>query len=152
MMTKKSSNTGQSSRHGRVPDGWIKQNIQLPEKLGKEFRQEAGGRQHGGVKLLGTAAIAFIMSLEPDERLVLMKFVQMNTWGSPDALDRQKLKRLVLRLIDESGASAGPTPKVDADDAEWYVDRILDPELTPEPGKKQSDRINRESDGRKNSG
>lgn len=89
---------------------------------------------HGGVKTLGTVAIAILLAFEKDDLDVLCKYVRQKTWDSPEGLDKRRVLELVKILLNESGDSIPIVEPV------WYVDKIVDPEVSQPPGKKLSDK------------
>ena len=133
-MKNHASNSDKETRHGKVPEGWMKQSFQLPKSLAMEFRDVGGEMGHGGIKILGTAAIAFIMSLDDKDKQIICNYVRQKTWSEPDAIEPSRIKELVRMLIDDKDDSAPIIEPV------WFVDKIVDPELSQPPGKKLSDK------------
>jgi hypothetical protein len=145
-MPKKKPTTGES-RHGKIPDGWEAQGLQIPRALRAELREAAGEFGNGGVKIIGTAAIAIVMALEPEERSTLCKYVFQKTFETPEGLNKRRVLELLKMLLVEDDENTAPLVE-----PVWYVDKILDPEITPEPGKKWSDRHPKGKDERKQGG
>lgn len=144
-MSKKKPVLG-GSRHSKIPEGWEGQGLQIPKWLRAELRQAAGDFGNGGVKVIGTAAIAFIMAMEPSQRDTLCRYVFQKTFKSPHGLDKKRVLELVKMLLAEQDENSAIVVE-----PEWFVDKIMDPELTPEPGKKQSDK-QRPDDGQRKQG
>lgn len=145
-MAKKPTKSSGGSRKGKVPEGWTQISFQVPSEIAKVFREVGASSGHGGGKLLGTAAIAFINSLDAGDRQLLMRYVKDKTWSDPKGLDPARVKALVQMILGEEDENTAPIVE-----PVWYVDKIADPELTPEPGKKWSDR-QQKSDDRKQGG
>jgi hypothetical protein len=79
----------------------VKQSFQIPEGMAKEFRQIGGQMGHGGIKVLGTAAIAFILSLDENGQRILAEYVRHQTWKDSSELDPEKINELVKMLLDD---------------------------------------------------
>lgn len=125
---------------GRVPDGWRRQGLQVPTRVATKFQAQSSKAGVGGIKVLGTAALAIITEMPDDMRFALMRRVAQQTWPDADEFVPKDIWRLLIALVvAESGIVDNKAP--DAEERiRWYVDRILDPELTPPPGEKASDR------------
>lgn len=144
-MSKKRPKSG-GNRHGKIPEGWEGQGLQIPKWLRAELRDAASEFGNGGVKVIGTAAIAFVMAMEPEQRATLFKYVFQKTFNSPTGLEKRRVLELVKMLLADADEHTVPIVE-----PVWFVDKIMDPELTPEPGKKQSDR-ERPGDGLRKQG
>jgi hypothetical protein len=127
---------------GQVPSGWQRQGLQVPDSVAEKFKAQAARAGVGGIKALGTAAIAIITEMPDDLRYALMRKAGNDTWPDPaDFKPRDMWRMLVALILAEAGEM---TDQQASERAGWYIDKILDPELTPEPGKKASDRAARE--------
>lgn len=133
--------TPSGTRHGKIPDGWEGQGLQIPKWLRTELREAAGEFGNGGVKVIGTAAIAIVMALEPEQRATLCRYVFQKTFNDPDGLNKKRVLELVKLMVNEGDENVAPLVE-----PVWYVDKIVDPELTPEPGKKASDRAKQQDE------
>lgn len=132
---------GESSRHGLPADGWTKFSTQLPKDMAEQFRALAASSGSGGSKILTTVAISIVLSMKPEDRDALARYVVQRTWGGTKTFEPKSVYEGLKAMIrqQEGGEPAGKGDR-------WYVDRILDPEVTPEPGKKRSDRKTRRED------
>ena len=122
----------------RLASGWTRQGIQLPMDIGKFFRAVAADQGSvAGIKTLGTAAIALILGMPKEQRDAICRYVAQANWGDPNQLITPEK---IWEIFRESfGLREG-------EDGEWYIDRILDPEVTPPPGQKASDKERRDLD------
>lgn len=126
-----------SSQPEGLPPGWIRQALQVPTHLGLGFRQASTGQGFGGIKLNGTAAIALLLGLPPKAREALLRYIAVETMVAPGNVDPDQAWKVIVASLEANAADG------DNDDGavpEWYIDKIVDPELTPPPGKKASDR------------
>lgn len=125
-----------TSRQGKIPEGWAGQGLQLPRDMVKVFREESGDFGHGGVKVMGTAAMAVLLALDPEDRRTLCNYVWEKTRRDPGSLEKGRvLELLKMLLIDSQDDDVAPEVE-----PIWYVDKIVDPELSQPPGKKLSDK------------
>ncbi|PCI10405.1 hypothetical protein COB72_03380 [bacterium] len=136
-MKKKASTSKKATRHGQIRDDWTKIGIQLPKEMADDLRDAASSMGHGGVKLMATAAFSILLSLDEDSLQTVCSYVRQKTWDTSDGLKRERVLELVKVMITEND---GDVPIVEPI---WFVDKILDPELTPPPGKKLSDKKRR---------
>ncbi len=93
--------TERSNRHGKIPEGWEGQGLQIPKWLREELREAAGEFGNGGVKVIGTAALAIFMSLDSTDRDTICKYVFQKTFKSPEGLDKRRVLELMKMLINE---------------------------------------------------
>lgn len=121
-------------RHGKMRDGWVRQAAQIPKGLGARFRDLAAQQGSGGVKSLTTIGLALVTEMPPEYRAALVRYLAQKTVIDPDGVKPGELYTFLRQMILEDER----TP--DSGGARWYIDRILDPELTPPPGEKASDR------------
>ena len=135
------------SRKGKVPEDWSKQGFQLPKHMMKRFRELSGEYGHGGVKILGTAAVSLLLALDEEDRNTLCKYVFQKTHRNADELEEKRVLELLKILLNERDEETAKMVE-----PVWYVDKIVDRELSPEPGKKWSDRHPDEKDERKKGG
>lgn len=128
------------NRQGRPAPGWVQQSIQIPEAMREEFRAEAGRIPGHGVKMLGTLAVGLYLGLPDEIQRRMYHWLNDRLYkdgGEPKLTARQVLEAFVAisEEIDSQSVQTG----------EHVLTRILDPELTPEPGKKASDRKGRDA-------
>lgn len=121
-----------SSRDPYLPPGWTRQMMQLPTTLASILRGAVAEEGYGGVKAIGTAAVAMYLGAPPAVREALMEYVLLSTRRDPNNVD-----------IDRAWAVVEQT--IRAGSQTHRVDRILDPEVTPRPGAKASDRARRKT-------
>lgn len=124
-----------TSRQGKIPEGWAGQGLQLPRDMVKIFREESGEFGHGGVKVLGTAAMAVLLALDPEDRRMLCNYVWQKTRRDPSSLEKGRVLELLKMLLLDNQDDVAPVIE-----PTWYVDKIVDPELSQPPGKKLSDK------------
>lgn len=116
-----------------APSGpWLQQNLQVPRDLALLLRAEADRVGAGGVKISGTAALVSYLALPSHVREALNLWVTIALRRSPDLITPEGAKQVLAAAVENPGADFSGT-------AEWFVNRILDPEVTPEPGRKKSD-------------
>ncbi len=112
-----------------LPSGWTRQGVQAPINVTKLFKAAGAREGHGGVKWLGTLGLALVAGAPHRVRDELVEFIWLKGRHSPnDVKPSDVWDRLVelVRAQDEGG--------------EWYIDRIIDPEVSPKPGEKASDK------------
>lgn len=127
-------------KHVKSAGGWAKLGIQLPDHIAEQFRDLAAEAGLGGSKTLMTAAVAILVAMPEADRDALVRFVIQKTYKRSDALDPEDVLnffRFMNRPHQESAEVKG--------DPRWEVLYIADPELTPEPGNKASDRAARDA-------
>ena len=126
---------GESERQGRLPAGWQQQGLSLPISLRKTLAAEARSKGQGGIKLIGTAAIGAILGIpEGSRHRFLMKITELSWKKDLADIEPAEYFRILMESLEEDIFAE------DSSEPMWEVTRILDPELTPPPGKKQSDR------------
>lgn len=125
---------------------WARQSLQLPPGVMNQFRDVAADQAGwGGVQVMGTAAIALLVGMPKDLRDAVCEYVAAKTWKGGDQVDVQEAWRVfieAMRLqVDESLKTHPGEPSMEAVNApRWFISRILDPEVTPPPGQKASDK------------
>lgn len=87
------------SRHGKIPDGWIKQGLQLPKSVADEFKHHAEAFGGGGVKFLGTVAIDLINKMPEECRTALATIAYRTTWPDPNTHDPDEVWSELLRQM-----------------------------------------------------
>ena len=97
----------------------MKQSVQLPRALGIEFREVAGEMGHGGVKILGTAAIAIVLGMSADDRKALCNYVWQKTRDDVDSLEKERVIELVRMILMNQEADIVPVIE-----PVWAVDEI----------------------------
>lgn len=129
-----------------VTPGWVRLTLQVPAWLAKDFRLMAQSTGTAGVKYAGTAAVATMLGLPDPVRDELIRLVVRRTWSNPEALPMwevsEMIKEEMLEYLKEKQDEGGKEfVATDEDEkTKWYISRILDPEITPPPGQKASDR------------
>lgn len=118
----------------------------MPNRHAKLFRDVGADIGYGGGKLLGTLAVAIANGLDAGTRKTLIKYVKQKTWEEPNKLQGRRVVELMRMLLDEDQGSDPDIEPV------WYVDKIVDPELSPEPGNKLSDKKGRDDASKNQSG
>lgn len=124
---------------GQMPDGWQRQGLQVPEAVGEKFKMQASKAGVGGIKALGTAALALITEMPDEFRYALMRRAGNYTWPDPRELNPRDMWTMLVSLILQDAKLLDPKSEDVQDRVNWYIDKIMDPELTPEPGRKRSD-------------
>ena len=99
-MAKSSKNKSSTSRHGKVPVGWAKQNVQIPEHIAEEVKQQAEIQGYGSVKILSTAAFSFLLALPQDDLDTICNYVHQITWNDPSRLDKNHIRELIRMLLN----------------------------------------------------
>lgn len=99
-MAKSTKKAKSTSRQGKVPVGWGKQNVQIPDQLAKEFKQRAGEQGHGAIKIMSTSAIAFLLSLSQDEIDIVCNYVRQMTWSDPSNLKKSHVRELIRMILN----------------------------------------------------
>lgn len=107
---------------------WRSVGIQLPSALAESFRQVANNEEpQRGIKLLGAAGIALILALPPEVRSFLRDWAADLERRPHLAGDlKSLLEGVVLAIHDAAERRAHGTEQI-SKDAEWFLDRILDP-------------------------
>lgn len=67
-MAAKKSGSQAGSRHGKMPEGWRQQSLQIPDEFHEAFRGEAARWGQSSVKILGTVAVGLLMGMPEDAR------------------------------------------------------------------------------------
>lgn len=114
------------SRTQGVAKGWIKESIQIPVQISDNLSIASQREGHGSKKILCTIAIALMLGLPDDIRKRLYDYIIVRA-RAPYGIDPDDLWKELVSVIAEEP------------DVVYYVSRILDPEVTPEPGEKASD-------------
>jgi len=126
----KSKSSGKSSRQGKIPTDWAGQGLQLPKAMGKEFRELSGEFGHGGVKILGTAAVSLLLAMDKEDRDTLCAYVFQKTYRSAGDLEAKRVLELFKYLLLEQDGNSAPIVE-----PQWVVDREEHERPTSEPGK-----------------
>jgi len=125
---------------------WARQGLQLPPNIAKEFKELAATQAaFGGVQVMGTAAIALFLGMPKDLRDSVCDYVVRNAWKELDGVTASQAWRAMTEtMVAEIEAASkmerkpGEPSIAHPDDPKWYLDRILDPDITPPPGSKSS--------------
>lgn len=120
-----------------LPTGWTRQSIQLPIAISETMRVAAQSEGYGAHKLLGTAAVSVLLGMPKEVRDSIIDYVSLTTRRDPTALDPREVWEKLVQLLTARGEAK----------YEHFVDRILDPELTPVPGEKKSDKQSKKAKG-----
>ncbi|MBL0920727.1 MAG: hypothetical protein IBJ10_01220 [Phycisphaerales bacterium] len=120
---------------------WWQQGLTVPRDLAKVFKAEAETAGPGGFKAVGSAAIALYLGAPPHVREALALFVTIVSRKDPQLVTPEAVWHVFEAAMAQSDVNINFS-------AEWFVNRILDPEVTPAPGQKASDR-ERGKNGRK---
>lgn len=123
-----------SRKEDRLPAGWSRQGLQVPTHLANAFRQTSALHGAGGVKVQGTLAVALLLGLPDDVRAALFRYIALESMVKPGDIDPDKVWGVLAKAMRRRADAGG------AESDEWYIDRILDPELTPPPGEKATDK------------
>jgi hypothetical protein len=130
------------SRHGQYAPGWTKQGLTIPVGLRKMLAAEANRHASTPVKLIGTAALSLYLGMPEYARTNFVMAIHRATFDKRlEDITPEQFFEMFMEAVSSSEGSSEP---------EWEVVRILDPELTPPPGEKQSDR--KQSNRRRKSG
>lgn len=130
---------------GERPKGWKAVTVDVPEPLAEALKDFRGELPTASMKLLGTAAFGAYMAMPVETRK------QLYQWAHSHELEPEKLNYDTARAVlvgmmrhlsnelppieSKGGGKDDPNPAFT-----HYVSRILDPEITPPPGKKRSDK------------
>lgn len=110
-----------------LPPGWNRQQLTVPTALAHEFRGLSAAEGYGGAKNLGTAALALFCGLPDRAKEALVEWVILQIRRDPARVTPGGAWEVVVESLR------------DGETGEWYLDRVLDPEVTPRPGAKASD-------------
>lgn len=121
------------TRHGKYAPGWTKQGLTIPIALRKTLAAEANRMDSTPVKLIGTAALSVYLGMPEPARANFIVAIHRKTF-------EKRLEDITPEEFFEMFMGAVSQSEGEAEGGEWHVTRILDPELTPPPGQKQSDR------------
>jgi hypothetical protein len=124
----------QASKHSKSVDGWAKVGIQLPDAIADRFKELASEAGLGGSKFLITTAVSILIAMPEADRDALVRYVMQKTYKRPEGLQPEELLDFLKFIM--RAREAEPTKN----DPKWEVMYIVDPELTPQPGQKASDR------------
>lgn len=133
------------TKFGGRPAGWKRIAFDVPEGMAAKFEAARQRMPTDSVKLLGTAAVGTFVTLPEATQEALYEWAHHNELR-PDRIDYGKVMALLLRMLHDMGADDLPptesAPKSSPEDRAitHYVSRILDPEVTPPPGEKRSDK------------
>jgi len=122
---------------GSDDQGWARQQLQIPEDLRKILVAESKYRGQGSIKILGTLAIGVLLGMSQSARDKAYLAVTRASWGEAHDLTPEKVFEIFMQAIEETQRE---NPESGDHEPLFEVTRILDPELTPKPGEKQSDR------------
>lgn len=111
-----------TSRHGKIPTGWAGQGLQIPKEWVKDFREESGRFGHGGVKVLGTAAIAIVLALDEEDRDTLCNYVWQKTRTDAADLDKARVLELLKVVLSKD------VRDIPVIEPTWIVDEMIDPD------------------------
>lgn len=120
-----------------MKDGWIKQATQVPRGLADRFKQQSQAQGGGGIKVLSTVALAIASEMPEEYRRALVRYTVQKTVYDPSDLNPADLWKFLEQMVIHDHLHKAAREE---QSAKWYIDRILDPELTQEPGKKPSDK------------
>jgi hypothetical protein len=87
------------TRHGKIPQGWTKQGLQVPKHVADEFKHHAEHFGGGGVKFLGTVALDLINQMPDECRERLASIAYKTTWPDPLKHDPKAVWRELVRVI-----------------------------------------------------
>lgn len=143
---------GTESRHGKMAAGWKQQQLQLPLEMGAVFRAEATQKGANAVKILGTLGVGVLLGMPARVREELFVWGMKQTWDGPEALTIEAVWEQFKQQLAEARIEAGD--KTEPEEIRWEITRILDPEVTPPPGQKASDKAAKQKaqKGRKEAG
>lgn len=117
----------------------------------QNFVREADRRDSVSVKLMGTAAMGVFLGMPEETRSRFLlevtrasfetKMEDIGERGYYDLMIRAMVATGELdRVLRDAGLEMREAQPQPEHEPSWYVSRILDPEVTPLPGQKQSDR------------
>lgn len=132
---------------GDADQGWSRQQMQIPEDLRKIFAAESRYRGQGSIKILGALAVGALLGMPSKARDLAYLKVTQASWGDGKHLTPERVFEFFMQSIEEAQQD-----DAEVETSKWEVTRILDPELTPPPGSKQSDRKANETKQRRRSG
>ncbi len=122
---------------------WVQQGLLLPRTLREMLRQDAGAKTLG-IKRIGTAAIALYLGAPEHVQAAMLRWIDITANDHPDDITPEHAWEVFRAAIASDAArsveSEGPS--------RWFVDRLLDPEISLPPGEKPSDRA-KEAERRK---
>lgn len=110
-----------------LPDGWTRVQMQLPAATAAYLRAAMQDVGFGSQRLIGTAAILLFLSLNSEVRHAMIDEVSSAARRDPNALGPPEIAAALTRLAE-------------AGEGSHIIQRIIDPELSPMPGSKLSDR------------
>lgn len=116
--------------------GWTSQYLTLPHDLALTFRAESDRFGYGGLKVSGTAAIAAFLALPEQVRDALCLWLVMLRRNPGEVTPEAAYRVMAKAMGAPADILSGESPAV----TQWVIDRLLDPEITPPPGEKASDR------------
>lgn len=125
----------------REPSGWVQQNVQIPRVLRDMFREDASSKSFG-VKRMGTGALALFLGLPDEAQEAILRWIDLVSPEHPEDITPENAWRVF-------SAAMSAAPRNTRDPTQWFIDRFLDPEVTPPPGQKASDRAAAEEEKRR---
>ncbi len=126
---------GEDSMSAAKSRPWARQQLQLPDNLGRLFRERVSVRSDGGVKIMGAAAIAAYLALPEETRLRIEAYVLQQEWlGLDIEIDalRPAMAGAVFPAVGRQAEK--PTDRIPTPGDTHQVDRILDPRISLPPG------------------
>lgn len=99
---------GKESRHGKIPPGWKKVGLQVPDPLMEQF--QAGRSMTGDVKYIGTAALALFMSLPAHVQEDLKRFTAHATLFDADKFEPSSVYERFCHLMGIQQAEPAEPP------------------------------------------
>lgn len=133
----------------KTSDEWDRLALQVPASLAKQFRDLAHSDENQrGVKLAGTAATALWIGLPSNVREPLLDWAARverdpKLADSPEAAATvfATILRSLIELRGTDSEKPSTTRETEAEeDAGWFVDRILDPQILLGDEHKKEDR------------
>lgn len=120
------------TRHGKMAPGWGRVSLQVPLPVVAIWRAEAATKGQSSVKMLGTVATGLLLGMPAPVRDELYLQVSRLSWKGLQDLTPEVLWQMLRAILAEHEAGR-PVGK------DWYVDRILSPEITLPPGRRPGD-------------
>lgn len=109
------------SRQGKIPEGWIKQGVQIPKHLRERLEVEANEKGVSSIKLLGTTAFCVILGMPAEIRDDLYALVSRMSWKGPENIDEDQVWRelsvLVQRSVNSEKRSKGTAAEKTVDES-----------------------------------
>lgn len=89
------------TQYAGVPDGWTRLFLQVPIGIAKTLQTAARREGPGGMKLLGTTAVATFLGLPEPIRAQLIDYVAHATRRDPAGADPAEAMRILLDGLAE---------------------------------------------------